>query len=209
MRASYYGPRARADVPLLETVDPINAYRKGPFAMYALREFIGEERVNLSLRKLLTKFTPKKLPLPTSLDFYQELKSITPDSLSYLLKDLFVFNTIWDFRTKSVNVNRVNDHQWIVRLHFTAKKEIVDAEGNITSLSMLEPVEIGVYKITSEGQRQFIYMQKHMVKGGENVIEVKVSEQPGAAGIDPRNLLIDMDPYDNVRTLDKRIGRSE
>ena len=199
MRASYYGPRARADLPLLKTVDPVNAYRKGPFAMYALREFIGEERVNLALRKLLTKFTAKKLPLPTALDFYMELKTVTPDSLSYLLEDLFAFNTIWDLKAKSVTVNRVDDHEWIVRLQFTAKKEIVDAEGNITTLSMLEPVEIGIYKITSGGQRQSIYMQKHIVRSGENVIEVKVSEQPGEAGIDPRNLLIDMNPYDNVR----------
>jgi ABC-2 type transport system permease protein len=199
MRASYYGPRARADVPLLETVDPTNAYRKGPFAMYAMREYIGEERVNLALRKLLTKFTRKKLPLPTSLDFYNELKAVTPDSLSYLLKDLFAFNTIWDLKAKSVTVGRVDDHQWIVRLQFTAKKEIVDAEGKITTLSMLEPVEIGIYKITSGGQRQSIYMQKHMVRSGENIIEVKVFEQPAEAGVDPRNLLIDMDPYDNVR----------
>ena len=38
MREAYVRPRARADVPLLRADDWFLAYRKGPFAMYALRE---------------------------------------------------------------------------------------------------------------------------------------------------------------------------
>jgi hypothetical protein len=201
MRADYYSPRVKADVPLLETVDPTRAYRKGPFAMYAMHEYIGEEKVNLALRRLLTKFGAKKLPLPTALDFYKELQAVTPDSLSYLVNDLFAFNTIWDLKTKSVSVTRAAARQWNVRLRFTAKKEIIDENGVATQLPMHEPIEVGIYKIKSGAQRQSLYLQRHNVKGGENVIDIVVSEQPAEAGIDPRNLLIDMNPYDNMKNV--------
>ena len=37
---------------------------------------------------------------PTSLDLYRELQAVTPDSLRYLLADLFEANTFWELETK-------------------------------------------------------------------------------------------------------------
>jgi ABC-2 type transport system permease protein len=201
MRAGYYGPRARADVPLLETVDPAKAYRKGPFAMYALREYIGEEKVNLALRNLLSKFPAGKQLFPTSLDFFRGLHVVTPDSLSYLLNDLFAVNTIWDLQARGATVERTGVRQWKVKLKYKAKKERVDEQGNVTPLPMNELIEIGVFKIDPLGKRRPIYLKKHKIISGEDVIELNISEQPSEAGIDPRNLLIDMDPYDNMRRV--------
>ena len=55
MREVYLIPSARANVPLLRADDWFLAYRKGPFAMYALREYVGAEPVNGALRRLLER----------------------------------------------------------------------------------------------------------------------------------------------------------
>ena len=69
---------------------------------------------------------------------------------------------------------------------------------------MNDPVEIGVYGsggVTTRGIQ--LYRAMHRVKPGEQRISVVVSARPTKAGIDPRNLLIDADPTDNMKDISK------
>ena len=67
--------------------------RKGPFALYAMREYIGKERIDDALRRLFEKYRSGTPPLPTSRNLYQELQAITPAQFQSLLRDLFEKNT--------------------------------------------------------------------------------------------------------------------
>ena len=71
--------------------------------MYALREYVGAERVDAALRRLIEKHGSGAPPLPTSLDLYRELQAVTPESLRHLLADLFEANTFWELAAKEVN----------------------------------------------------------------------------------------------------------
>src|SRR4028118_876650 len=64
-------------------------YRKGSVVMYALRDYLGEERLNGAIRAFLEEWKFKGPPYPTSLDFYRHLQAATPDSLRYLVRDMF------------------------------------------------------------------------------------------------------------------------
>jgi hypothetical protein len=102
MRQPYpYSPIRRGE-PLLRGLDQYLSYRRGPFALYALSEYIGERRVNQALRVLLAKHLPQEAPLATTLDLYRELRAVTPDSLHYLLHDMFEVNTYWELETERV-----------------------------------------------------------------------------------------------------------
>jgi hypothetical protein len=46
---------------------------------------------------------PIQLNKLTSIGFFTEIKSVTPDSLHYLLHDLFEKNIFWELETKNVN----------------------------------------------------------------------------------------------------------
>ncbi|MGH8436747.1 MAG: ABC transporter permease, partial [Pseudomonas sp.] len=59
----------RTGLPLLRAMDPWANYRRGPYAMHALSEYVGEARVNAALRTLVEK---KKSSLATTLDMYRE-----------------------------------------------------------------------------------------------------------------------------------------
>src|SRR5688500_10495251 len=78
MREVYATPRTRAEVPLLRATGSFLTYRKGPFAMYALREYAGVEPVNAALRSLLEKHGSGTPPLATTLDLYRELQAVLP-----------------------------------------------------------------------------------------------------------------------------------
>lgn len=202
MRQSYLTPRSKADVPLLQANDPFLSYRKGPFAMYAIKEYLGEEQVNRALRKLLQKFGSGEPPLPTSLHLYRELQAVTPDSLQYLLVDLFEQNTYWNLEAKQAVAVPTADGQWQVTLDVGAQKSVVDTLGRETAIPVHDLVEVGVYAAGQEGQLgELLYLEKHRLHAAEQQIQFTVSAKPAQAGIDPRNLLIDLEMMDNVRKV--------
>ena len=202
MREAYLAPRARADVPLLRSSDWFLAYRKGPFAMYALHEYVGADRVNLALRRLLQQHGGARPPLPTARDLYRELQAVTPDSLHPLLVDLFEANTYWELETERATARPTGTGSWRVTLDVNARKESVDTAGTPTALPMHDLVEVGVYADAEDGQPGApLYLRLHRVRSGPQRITVTVPRRPTRAGIDPRHLLIDVDTEDNVAAV--------
>jgi hypothetical protein len=196
-------PRMRAAAPLLRADDSILYYRKGPFAMYALSRYIGEERINNALRRLLEEHGSGAPPLPTSLDLYRELQAVTPDSLQSLLHDLFEANTFWELETERATAEQTEAGTWQVTLDVQARKAVVDSEGVENELPMDDWVEIGVFAPAEDGNGsgEPLYLQRHRIRSGKQTITVTVPREPTRAGIDPYHLLIDLEMHDNIEEV--------
>ncbi|RYU95623.1 M1 family aminopeptidase [Emticicia agri] len=199
LREENENPRTRAALPLLQANDWYQYYRKGPFALYALSQYIGRDRVNGALKKLLSKHSAGIPPLPTSLNLYQELKAATPDSLQYMLHDLFEKNTFWKLEAKEAKVKKIKTGLWQVTINVQANKHVIDSIGKETKLPMKDWVEIGVFAQPEEGKEtgRLLYLQKHYINSSEQTIIVTVSQKPARAAIDPNYLLIDWEINDN------------
>ena len=198
MRREYLTPRSSADVPLLRTTDKFNAYRKGPFAMYAIKEYVGANAVNHALRSLIKKFRTGFPPLPVSLDLYHELQIVTPDSLQYLLKDLFEQNTYWELKAEKAKVVPNGRNEWEVMFDIIIKKVVIDEKGLETEVPMDDYIEVGIYADSPKGELgEELHLQKHRISGGKQTIKITTSKLPDVAGIDPNRLLIDRHPNDN------------
>jgi hypothetical protein len=200
MRESYRDPRSRADVPLLRASDFFLGYRKGPFAMYALREYVGQDSVDLAWRRLRARHASREPPLATSLDLYRELQAVTPDSLQGLLSDLIERNTFWELQATGASVQQSASSEWQVTLDVAARKVVVDTAGAETVMPMDDLIEIGVYAPAEdhESPGRPLYLAMHRIRTGSQTITITVRERPRRAGIDPRHLLIDMRPSDNL-----------
>jgi len=191
LRQPYPIAPIRRGEPLLRGLDPWMSYRKGPFALYAMSESIGEERVNGALRRLYEQHQPQEAPLATTLDLYRELKAVTPASMQYLLHDLFEVNTFWQLRTERVKATQTASGTWQVTLDVKARKVVVDEEGVETELPMDELVEIGIFGPAGGGGELSapLHLEKHRIRTGQQTITVTVPRKPTLAGIDPRHLL--------------------
>ena len=186
------------DVPLLELADqPWIAYGKGAVAMYLLRDHIGAAAVNQALRRYLEKHADGRPPYPTSLDLYAELRAVTPDSMQYLLTDLFERITLWEVETRRAAVERTGTGEYQVTLDVVAKKVTADSIGRETEVPMDDLVEIGVFP-SGDGMGAPLYLQRHRIRSGKQTISVTVPRQPGRAGIDPYRKLIDRERDNNV-----------
>lgn len=202
MREAYLLPQPRGNVPLLRADDWFLAYRKGPFAMWGLREYIGAEQVDAVLRRLIERHSSRERPLPTSLDLYRELQAVTPDSLQYPFVDLFETNTFWELDTRRVTTTETQPGGWQVILDVRARKVRVDEDGVETEVPVNDLIEVGVFSSTRrQAAGETLYLQTHRLRSGHQSITVNVTKKPSRAGIDPRGLLVDLDAFDNVQEV--------
>jgi ABC-2 type transport system permease protein len=203
LREEYETPRTKASVPLLRATDWYHNYRKGPFALYALSKYMGKDRVNGALRRLLKKHASGTPPFPTSLDLYRELKVAASDSLQPLLHDLFAANTFWELETKQATAKQTKGGAWQVTLNVQARKFVVDSIGVETKLPLNDWIEIGIYPGAKADKviEKPLYLQKHCIHSGQQTITVMVPGKPSRAGIDPNNLLIDWEVDDNTEEV--------
>jgi aminopeptidase N len=206
MRQPSPWPPIRTGLPLLRAMDPWANYRKGPYAFHALSEYMGEDRVNAALRNLLEK---KAASLATTLDMYQELQAVTPDSLEPLLHDLFEVNAWWTFDTRQATAVQTESGAWQVTLEVEAHKVVADSAGKETEVPISERVEIGIFAPAERGQMLggTLYLQKHRIRTGTQTITFTVFERPARAGIDPYNLL-DWEEGDNIEAIQVETSRS-
>lgn len=199
MREAYLAPRPLADESLLRASDWLDAYRRGPFAMYALRSVMGEEKVNTALRQILSTFGSGEAPFPTSLDLYRELQAVTPQSLRPMVADLFERNTYWNLSTRNARSEALGDGSWRVTMEVTADKLVIDEDGNDTRLPMDDLIEIGVYG--TDDQAEPLYLEMHRVSEPVQQITITVPSEPAHAGVDPRRLLIDPNWRNNTAAV--------
>ncbi|HYR29967.1 MAG TPA: ABC transporter permease, partial [Thermoanaerobaculia bacterium] len=171
MRAEYMAPHETRSVSLLRTWDRLDAYRTGPFAMYALRELAGETHVNGALRNLLAKFDPQRPPYPTSLDLYAELRAATPQPMHYLLKDLFEDITFWNVKTKKAEAEPAGNGTYRLTLHVDAQKVKADAAGKEKPVPMDDAIEVAAF----DANGKTLYRAPHRIRSGEQTITVTVT----------------------------------
>jgi ABC-2 type transport system permease protein len=182
-----------ARCPLLEVERPgYLYYHKGAVAMYTLRDHIGEERVNLALRRYLEKHRDAGPPYPIARDLYVELQAVTPDSLHSLLSDLFEHITLWNVRTERAVVEAAGDGQHRVTIHVHGSKFRADSAGNETEVPMNDLVDVGVFAAarSADDPGEPLYLRRHRVRSGSQTISVLVPRVPERAGVDPYDKLI-------------------
>jgi ABC-type transport system involved in multi-copper enzyme maturation permease subunit len=192
MRYPYPHPPIRRGEPLLRALDPYLSYRRGPFAMYALSEYIGADRVNGVLRQLIARNDSVGALPVTTLDLYRGLKAVTPDSTQYLLHDLLAVNTFWEFKTNRVRAVESTGGAWQVTMDVRARKIVYDSAGVKTEVPMDEWIPIGIFGEAEQGHDDLsapLYMRMHRIRSGEQTITVTVPRKPVRAGIDPYHLL--------------------
>lgn len=160
------------------------AYGKGAVAFNVLANGIGKEKLNSILRSFLEEFQYKTSPYPTSLDLIGKMKLEIPDSMQYLIEDLFETVTFHNNKVTSVQSSKTATGDYEVIIDFTIQKR---RAGDSTDLVLAEYVEIGLYD--AEGHE--IYLQKHKVIENTNSSKIVLKKESSSVIIDPNILLID------------------
>ena len=178
-------------------------YEKGSVVMYNLKEMIGEEKVNAALRTFLEKFKYKGAPYPTSLDAIDEFEKLTPDSLKYIIKDLFYDITLFDNKTKEVSSKKLENGKYEVTIQVKSTKYKADELGKETETPVNDYMEIGAFAKPEKDKKygKTLYRKLVRINKKDNSFTFTVDEAPDKAGIDPFSLLVDRMPKDNLKEI--------
>jgi ABC-type transport system involved in multi-copper enzyme maturation permease subunit len=171
-------------------------YRKGSLVMYALRDYIGEAKMNAAIRGFLNAEKFRGPPYPTSLELVDSLRSATPDSLRYLIKDMFETITLYELKADSAIATDNPSGGYRLDLYVTSKKLRADSLGAETPIAMHDWVDIGVYRRPVRGERTPdkdgvpISLGKQLIRDSTQHIVLTTTALPSRAGIDPLHKLI-------------------
>ncbi|WP_447769278.1 ABC transporter permease/M1 family aminopeptidase [Sphingobacterium faecium] len=199
-------------------------YQKGSLVLYALSDYLGEELFNRTARTYLEHTAFQNPPYTTSLEFVEYFKQATPDSLQYLIKDMFETITLYNNKVEKVTSKKLKNGKYQIDIQFEVAKYRVDENGNksyhdpgsksisfkksdqetVQSLPLSDYIEIGVF---SKAKKQDgypspeLYLKKHKIDQINNKVTLVVDGLPAQVGIDPYNKLIDIDSNDNRKDI--------
>ena len=178
-------------------------YQKGGLALYYLAEMIGEQRINAALKQLIEQYAYKGPPFPNAYALVDRLREQTPEQLRYLITDLFEEITLFENKTLEATANKQADGKYLVKITVECAKKKADEKGQETDASMDDYLEIGAYAKPESGKRygKLLYKERVQLTAGKHDLEFIVDELPHQAGIDPRNLLVDTVPADNLKKV--------
>ncbi len=177
-------------------------YRKGSVVMYYLKEMIGEQAVNQALRSLIDSFGYANAPFPTSLDALRAFRSVTPDSLQYVVTDLFEDITLFNNRIEEVKYEAVNDG-YRVRFTTLSEKFKADSLGTEQTVALSDYIDVAVFAAADEKKElgKPLAYKRVKIDKARNEYEFWVKDKPKFVGIDPYNYLIDRVPDDNIKPI--------
>jgi ABC-2 type transport system permease protein len=177
-------------------------YQKGALVLYALQDYIGEDRLNRALARFIDEHAFGSAPYPTALDLVQFIRAEAPPQYQELITDLFERIILYDLKTKQATVTRRADGRYTVRVTINAAKLRSDAKGEEKPIAINDPIDIAVFAPgTGDLLGKTLFLQKRRISKAEETFEIVVEEKPEKVGIDPFNKLIDREPKDNVKTL--------
>ncbi|HEY6274290.1 MAG TPA: M1 family aminopeptidase [Terriglobales bacterium] len=169
-------------------------YQKGGLVMYALQDYIGEDKVNHALSEFVKAFGFKGAPYATSMDLIGYLRKDTPPQYQSLIDDLFEHITLYESKAESATFTKQQDGKYRVHLVAGFKKYRADSRGEQKEVPANDWIDIGVL----DAQGKYLYLEKRKIEKDKTELDLVVNQLPAQAGIDPLNKLIDRNPEDNL-----------
>ncbi len=185
-------------------------YSKGALNLYALQEYISEDSVNLALKRFIQDWNIFDGPLQTNRyatteDLLGYFRAVTPDSMQYVISDLFEKMILFDNKITAGSYEQLVNNQYKVNLKLAANKYEINSLGTETSIDINDWIEIGVYAQDTTETDQLVYTQKHKITSQITDIEILVNQAPSKVGISPFDILIDKNSEDDLIKIEKRI----
>ena len=199
----------KKELPLMLVENqPYIHYYKGGMVFYALQDYIGEEKLNGAIKAFLAKTRYQTRPYTNTAEFMTYLRKATPDSMQYVLHDMFETITLFENQLDEATYTKRPDGKYDVRLTIRAAKTRADSLGNETPLPLRDYVDVGIFGPDQvaktedyDASGQPLFFKKVKLTQPVTTLTFVVPEKPAKAGVDPYHKLIDRHYQDNVKAV--------
>lgn len=185
----------KKELPLSRVEDqPYIHYAKGSLVMYALADYLGEDRLNQAIRRFRDAHAFKGPPYPSSSELVADIRAVTPPQLQYVIDDLFDRIVLYDNRAVSASAKPLAGGRYEVTVNVIANKRIADELGKEQDVPLADLIDVGVVDANGEP----LALERRRIDREDSTFTFTVDRKPVKAGIDPLNKLIDRKPGDNA-----------
>jgi ABC-2 type transport system permease protein len=174
-------------------------YQKGTLANFAMQDYIGEANMNKALGKLIANYGNSD-NYPTSDVLTSYLKEVTPDSLKFVVDDLYSKITLFENRVIGPTAQKVAGG-YLVTLPVQTVKYYADRSGNEKRTPIKDYIDVGIFSLDKNGKEKITYLKRKKFSKENTTITVFSKEKPVRAGIDPVYKLVDRNTDDNTATV--------
>jgi ABC-2 type transport system permease protein len=177
-------------------------YNKASVVMYYFKEMIGEKKVNQAMKNLISSYGYKNPPYATSIAAVNEFRAVTPDSLKYVINDLFETITLFNNRMLEARYKKIGS-EYEITLKTTSEKFKSNAQGKETLIPIADYIDIGVFAEPKNDKNlgKVLFYKRLKINKKNNTYVFRTKELPYEAGIDPYNYMIDRVPDDNLKRV--------
>jgi len=195
-RAQYFYARSIAideEKSLSNASQPYVAYNKGSLVMNSIKNLIGEEDLNTSLRQYYEEFAYKDSLFATTKDLELSILSFTPDSIKPYIYELFCKTNIYDSKIISAKFDKTGN-SFELSFNIEVNKYEFDNSGNETEINFDGYIPVTIYR----NNKNILEARYYRYKGKETSYKILLHEIPASIIADPNLIYIDKD-LDNNR----------
>jgi len=174
-------------------------YKKSSVVMYALQDYLSEDSVGIALGRIVDKFEFRLDSFPLASDLLNEFNKVCPDSLKYLVSDLFEKITLYENKIDTIDYESLTNGKYLVKLQVSTAKFYADSVGNQRTSKLKDYIYVGLLDENDDA----IYYKKHLFTKNQTTIEIECDKLPVKAGIDPYFLMIDRDLDNNIVKINR------
>ena len=181
--------------------EPFLYYAKGKQVMHAMLGLLGEEKINLALKGLLTSHGyPKK---PTSLDLLDAFYGVANEKQKLIIDDMFKRVVFHDFEIHSAETAINDEGLYATEIDVSTLKLVLDQKTNQEMPELInDAIEIGLYSGFPEvDNSNMLTLTKLQFNSDRSVVTVYSTEKPQYVQIDPNRYRIDRAVANNVMEI--------
>ena len=205
----YFRGRAYASTPEppLYVVDGQSyiSYGKNYTIMLALRDLLGEEKLNSVLRSITDRHRNEDDEFgANTLEFIEDLYNVTPPEQHVLIDDWFKRVITYDLSVENTEYKQLDNGQYEINLTLLSKRFETQDDGSSKEIQINEPIAIGLFSKHPSyvnKKKDIIYLEAHQINNEQMEIKLIVDELPEYVAIDPYGTRCDEDFVDNLVRL--------
>lgn len=205
---TYFRGHAFASEPeppiYLEDGEHYLAYGKHFTVMMAMRDLIGEDKVNQVLRTLVDRYRDQNELLVASPELIDEFYKVTPKQHHQLIDDWFKRVITYNLSVKNATVTVLKNGKYKVDIEVTAHRFNTLKNGESEPISINEPIMIGAFSKHPQEvaqEQSILYMEPHIVSDDNLHFSIIVDQAPTHVAIDPYGTRSDENLFDNIMKL--------
>ena len=181
------------------------SYGKSLHVMLALRDLIGEDKVNKVLKNLTDRFRGSAQLEVTSLDFLAEVYEQTPKYQHRLVDDWFKKVITYDLSVDESSTSRaLADGRYEISLVVNASRMETMETGEAIPVDIAEPIKVGVFSSHPSlvrDESSVLHFESVFIDKEKSEVKIIVNEKPAFVAVDPYGTRSDENLTDNLMKL--------